>query len=323
MKQDTKRTLILCTLLVFYIIVAITGVYNIGSGLMLSILGIPFALHIVKNEYKVSIHVLYNLAICLSIYALTGGIEGTFAYIVNISVPAYAIAYFYRNKYPLPSIVIYVAIINACAALIYQVVMKTSGINYELQYMLYTEELKTIFIPNFVHQFASISGNLEPSLEVQLTQVLISSFELVKQLFAALLVMNTFICTVVQVLIIHGILRHKDKKLSKFGELLEFRLSKIVVVFLLVAIMTISMATDALSGTVILGVNIIVVTYMLFMIVGLLGMIGLVKKAVVSKKVKVMSAIFLGVVILMSPTLLILFGFLDTFLNFRKVTLVV
>ena len=323
MKQDTKRTFILCTLLILYIILAILGVYNVGSASILPILSVPYALHIAKNNYSIGIHALYNVTAGVAIFSITGGVESVIIYIIGIGIPAYAASCFYKKKLSLPSIIIYTAIINASAMLLYQVLMKVLGVNYELQYILYTEKIKTVFIPILMEQVANINGMVDKNFELQLTETLINNFELIKQLFSSLLIINAFVCTTIQVLIMHGVLRIKDKSLPKFGELLEFRVSKVVILFLVVAMTLVGTASNASSGTVILGVNVLVVTYMLFMILGLLSMIGLIRKSSVNKGMKVMSSIFLVIIIMFAPTLLILNGFLDTLFNFRKVTLVV
>lgn len=323
MKQDTKKTLILCALLVFYIVIAIPGTYSIANTLLLPIVCIPITLYMIKNTLGFGMHILYNVAILLAIYALTGNLESLLIYIVGIGVPAYAVSYFYRKKYPLPNTIMYAGGISAAAFLLYQCVMKGLGINYELQYMQYTEELKTVFLPTLVKQLATTSAMTDKGVEVQLIQMFIGNFDLMKQLFAAMLIINSFICIIVQVLIIHFILRRKNKELPTFGQLLDFRVSKILLVILAGAIFLMAMTNDSLSGTMILGINLVVVIYMLFMIVGFLSVIGIIKKSSVNKGLKVISSIFLGVLILVSPTLLILFGFLDTIFNFRKATIVV
>ena len=323
MKQDTRRTLMLCFLLAFYIVIAILGVYSIGSILLLPILGIPLTLYMIMNTAEMGTHILYNVATLLSVYAITGKIESSLIYLIGIGVPAYAVSYFYKKKYPLPNTIVYAGVISAIAFLLYQGIMKAVGINYELQYMVYMEQLKTLLLPVAVSQFMATAGIANKGFEVQITQMLIGNFDLIKQLFAAMLIINAFICTVIQVIITHIILRRKDKALPTLGQLLEFRMSRVLLIILAVAIFLMAMTTDALSGTMILGVNVVVVIYMLFMLVGLLSVIGIIKKSSINKGVKIISGIFLGVIILFSPTLLILFGFLDTIFNFRKVTIVV
>lgn len=323
MKQDTKGTLTLCALLVFYIVIAILGIYSIGNTILLPILAVPLTLYMIKNTLGINTHILYHVAVLLSIYALTGRIESLLIYIVGIGVPVYAVSYYYKKKYPLPNTIMYAGVISAAAFLLYQVIMKEFGVNYELQYILLTEELKTVLLPMIISQFTAASSIVDKGVEVQIAQTFIGNFDLIKQLFAAMLIINAFICTIVQVLITHVILRRKDKELPTLGQLLDFRVSKVLLVILAGAIFLMAMTTDSLSGTMILGVNLVVVIYMLFMLVGFLSVIGIIRKSSINKGLKIISGIFLGVLIMLSPTLLILFGFLDTIFNFRKVTIVV
>ncbi len=323
MKQDAKGSLMLCVLLAIYIVISKLGVYSIGNMLLLPIVAIPLTLYMIKYNLELGTHVLYNMATLLAIYALTGQIESSLIYLISIAVPVYAVSYFYRKKYPLPNIIVYSGIISGIAFLLYYGVMKGMGVNYELQYMNYTEHIKTAIVPAVVSRLMTTSGIVDKRFEVQITQLLIGNLDLMKQLFAAVSIINAFICSIIQVLIIHLILRLRDKTLPGLGQLLEFRISRVLLGILAGAIFLMTVTTDALSGTMILGVNVVVIIYMLLMLVGLLSVIGIIKKSSINKGVKIITGIFLGSIILFSPTLLILFGFLDTMFNFRKVTIVV
>lgn len=323
MKQDTKKTLTLCMLLVFYIILAIPGMYNIGVTIILPFLAIPLTLYLIKNTLRRNTHILYHVATLLAIYALTASVESCLIYITGIVVPAYAVSYFYKKKDPLPNTIMYAGIISGIAFLIYQGIMKWLGINYELEYILLIEELKKALLPILTIQLTATSKVVDKGLEVQLVQMFIGNLDLIKQLFASMLVIHAFTCTIVQVLSTHIILRRKDKELPTFGQLLDFRVSRLLLVILAGAILLVAMTTDSLSGTMILGINVVVIMYMLFMLLGFLSVIGIIKKSSINKGLKIISSIFLGVLIIVSPTLLILFGFLDTVFNFRKVTIVV
>ncbi len=323
MKQDTKKTLTLCMLLVFYIILAIPGMYNIGVTIILPLLAIPLMLYMIKNTLSRNTHILYHVATLLAIYALTTSIESCLIYIMGIVVPVYAVSYFYKKKYPLPNTIMYAGIVNGIALLIYQGIMKSLGVNYELEYILLIEELKKALLPIITSQITLASKVVDKGLEVQLVRMFIDNLDLVKQLFASMLIIHAFICTIVQVLIVNLILRRKNKEMPAFGQLLDFRVSKVLLVILAGAILLVAMTTDSISGTMILGINVVVIMYMLFMLLGFLSVIGIIKKSSINKGLKIISSIFLGVLIIVSPTLLILFGFLDTVFNFRKVTIVV
>lgn len=323
MKQDTKKTLTLCMLLVFYIILAIPGMYNIGVTIILPLLAIPLMLYMIKNTLSRNTHILYHVATLLAIYALTTSIESCLIYITGIVVPVYAVSYFYKKKYPLPNTIMYAGIVNGIALLIYQGIMKSLGVNYELEYILLIEELKKALLPIITSQITLASKVVDKGLEVQLVRMFIDNLDLVKQLFASMLIIHAFICTIVQVLIVNLILRRKNKEMPAFGQLLDFRVSKVLLVILAGAILLVAMTTDSISGTMILGINVVVIMYMLFMLLGFLSVIGIIKKSSINKGLKIISSIFLGVLIIVSPTLLILFGFLDTVFNFRKVTIVV
>ncbi|WP_054742900.1 DUF2232 domain-containing protein [Cellulosilyticum ruminicola] len=313
----------MCVLLVFYIILAIPGIYNIGTTIILPFVVIPLTLYLIKNTLGYKTHILYHVATLLAIYALTASIESCLIYITGIIVPAYAVAYFYKKKYPLPNTIMYAGIISGVACLIYQGLMKWLGMNYELEYILLIEELKNALLPIVTAQLTATSKVVDKGLEVQLVQMFIGNLDLIKQLFASMIIIHTFICTIIQVLITHIILRRKDKELPKFGQLLDFKISRLLLVVLAGAILLVATATDSLSSTMILGMNVVVIMYMLFMLLGLLSVIGIIKKSSINKGLKIISSIFLGVLIIVSPTLLILFGFLDTVFNFRKVTIVV
>lgn len=323
MKQDTKKTLTLCMLLVFYIILAIPGMYNVGVTIILPLLAIPLMLYMIKNTLSCNTHILYHVATLLAIYALTTSIESCLIYITGIVVPVYAVSYFYKKKYPLPNTIMYAGIVNGIALLVYQGIMKSLGINYELEYILLIEELKKTLLPIITSQITVASKVVDKGLEVQLVRMFIDNLDLIKQLFASMLIIHAFICTIVQVLIINLILRRKNKEIPTFGQLLDFRVSRLLLVILAGAILLVAMTTDSISGTMILGINVVVIMYMLFMLLGFLSVIGIIKKSSINKGLKIISSIFLGVLIIVSPTLLILFGFLDTVFNFRKVTIVV
>ena len=310
-------------LLVFYIILAIPGMYNIGVTIILPLLAIPLMLYMIKNTLSCNTHILYHVATLLAIYALTTSIESCLIYITGIVVPVYAVSYFYKKKYPLPNTIMYAGIVNGIALLIYQGIMKSLGVNYELEYILLIEELKKALLPIITSQITLASKVVDKGLEVQLVRMFIDNLDLIKQLFASMLIIHAFICTIVQVLIVNLILRRKNKEMPAFGQLLDFRVSKVLLVILAGAILLVAMTTDSISGTMILGINVVVIMYMLFMLLGFLSVIGIIKKSSINKGLKIISSIFLGVLIIVSPTLLILFGFLDTVFNFRKVTIVV
>ena len=106
-------------------------------------------------------------------------------------------------------------------------------------------------------------------------------------------------------------------------QLIQFRLSKAAVAIFVLAMLLISVVSSEQNALIVLGMNLINVFVWLFRLAGGLGFIGLIYQSKVSNGLKILGYIGIGLAFIIFPYILMIFGCLDTFFNYRKIDIVV
>ena len=142
-------------------------------------------------------------------------------------------------------------------------------------------------------------------------------------IYGALIVIELVVSCSVVVVILNAIARRKDKALPKINELLKFRISRVAVLILVGSMLLMSMGTGDDTAWNILGLNIQFFLIFLFQIAGALALIALLVKSSMGKGIKIIGSIIVLILMFISPTIVMLFGCLDSLFNYRKVEIVV
>lgn len=322
MKQDTKKTIVLISLIALYILVGVLGIYEMLGLLLFPILSIPLAVYVIRNEQKLGIHFLYNIIIMIGIYLGSQSIQSILVYLVGICVPTYTLLFLYKKRLPLPNIIMYTGLIITAGMFIYFMLMKQLGVDYEVQFILMLDEIKAISIENLneIFKASGLTGTASPE---ELQQLFVSMVDTIKLMYPALVLLEVFFLTIIQVLLVNSILRIKNKTLPSIKQFLEFKISKVAIVILFIAMMGINMSTSLNNGWITLCFNVMVVLTMLLNVIGVLAIVALIRKTAINKMFKILGYVMVVFLFITSPTILMLLGCLDTIFNYRKVKIIV
>lgn len=322
MKSDTKKRIVPIVLLIVYILLATLGVYQFIGFLLSTLLSIPLAIYIIKSKESAYFHITYNIIAVIGVGLMSRSIDGTLIYLISVTTLAYIFLFLYKEQFPLPNIIVYGTLLISVMMFIYMGAMKVLGVNYEAQFISILEEMKHIFLPILKENF-SAAGINDIETQNQLIQSFIAVIDMMKQIYPAFMVLSTLSLITVSTLILNVVLRIKNKFIPSARQLLEFRVSKIVIAILFVAMLIVGFESNVNSTLMIVAVNLVVILNMLLSLVGGLALLGIVRKSTMHTGLKVICYIVVVVIFTTWPTILMLFGSLDTLFNYRKVNIIV
>ena len=157
----------------------------------------------------------------------------------------------------------------------------------------------------------------------QMIETVKASMEMLKTFYPAIIVSQIIISFAVTVMFFNTLARRKVQGLPKTGQILEYRLSKIAVVLLLLTMLASDLSGSSSSVMLVLAFNLMSFLANLFEITGVLSLIALLKRTSINGGIKVLGYIGIILLFIISPYLLMFYGCLDAIFNYRKVSIVV
>lgn len=322
MKQSSKSMIVFLGLMLIYILLASLGIYHTAGIMLFPILSIPLAIGLIKNQLTRGLDFLFNITIIIGIYLLTSSIESVLIYIISICVPAYAAALFYKRETPLPNMIMYVSIIVVGTIFIYLGFMKSRGIDYEAQFILLIDEIKLIYfnLLETITRADATQNILEQSIMKEFITVVTDT---IKKVYPALILTAGVICTSIQVILLNILLRSKGMKVRSLKQLFNFKLSKIAVLILFIAMMVPLLSNDVNDIIAIVSLNVLFFLQNLMQVMGIISIIVLLRRSKAHNAFKVLGYIVLFILLIMPTNILMMFGCFDTLFNYRKAQIIV
>ena len=322
MKRSSKDVAIVLSLMIIYILLTQLGVYQ-GIGILLfPILSMPFVICLIKNYFTRGLDFLFNIVVMIGIYLLSNNIQSVYIYSVSVCVPGYIGAYFYKKEVPLPNMIMYLSIGVASSVFLYLQAMKYLGIDYVAQFILGVDETKMIYFSLLETIVWSTSSQniLEQSIMKEFITLVTDT---IKKVYPALILSMAVIFSSFQLILLNIIIKHKGTKLSILKQIFNFKLSKVAVLILFIAMIVPLLGQDINDTLSIASLNVLFFLQNLMQIMGVISIVVLLKRASVHNLFKALGYIML-VILLITPTnILMMFGCFDTLFNYRKAQIIV
>lgn len=329
MEQGKTNIPKLILMLIVYTVLAILGFFTRIEGVLFPVFALPVALYVVNEKPEFIVQAVFH-AVILGINFVVSdySVIPLIIYCVSVIIPAMIITYVYEQELALPNFIMYVAVALCILNFAYFSVLKLFGIDFEQIYIECINESQNL-IGSFSKDFIAIAkANKTATSEqintwLQAEELYKNALEMMKSFYAYLIITISISVSALLVLIYNAILRRKNKGLPSIKQLLEFRLSKIAVIIFVIAMMSVSgMAADQTAAQ-IFGLNLMQVFIWLFRIAGGLGLLGLISRSAMKDGLKVVG--YVGVLFAFGifPYVLMIFGCLDAFFNYRKIDIVV
>lgn len=324
MEQDKKNVIKLIGIMIIYILLSALGTFSQIEIVLLPIVAVPFALYCMRNKVTLQLQVILHVAVSMVVYLMTHSLIGVLIYVVSVVIPAYIILVLYKRELPLPNIIMNGGLILATVVFCFLALVKQLGFDYEAQYCttldLLASELKSMF--ETVDQLGvGVNANMQIT-PAQMCQSVDTIILVLKKFYGTIIVSQVMMVFAISVFLINIIARRKNKTLPSTKQILEYRISK-VAVLLLVICMVVTDVNSTSDTLTLLALNIIAFLASLFQIAGILSLIALLK--CYAKKTGLRILGYMGVVALFMiwPDALLFYGCLDAIFNYRKVEIVV
>lgn len=321
MKHNTKDVVKMGLLVFIYALLGIIGIYSSTVMILLPLLAVPMTIYLLSSSAKtVKQDVLLNGMIVLIIYLLTGSLPEVILYMLNVIVPAYVVAYLYKKNTPIPQVVMYTGTAIAGALFVCIIGLQSLGVDYIQYYFETLDMYQSIQVEIFgtMGQYGLNGDQLNVLKELIATQV-----EVMKMAYPAIFFILILWGVVVQLSIVTIIGKIKKWRLPRLRGLAHFKLSRITILLFILSFGLMQGSAMAGSPWSILGWNIFFLVNSLYQFVGIISVVVLIKGLKVNKVAKTLCGIFMLVLMYSSPSMLMLFGLLDTMFNYRKVKNVV
>ena len=328
MEQDKKNVIKFIGLMIIYILLSALGIFGLMETVLFPIIAVPFALYCVKNKIDKSWHIIFHVIVSIAIYLMMHSILGILIYLVSVVIPVYIILFLYKQEMPLPNIMMYGGLILAGIVFVYFSVMKGIGFDFEVQFGASLDALNSDFAVTLdsIVRMGDTSGVSSVELEAgiaELKNYIGMNIEALKTFYAAIVVSQVVMSFSATVLIVNAIARRRNKTLPRTGQILEFRVSKMAVLLLVLSMLIKDLNIGSAGAIQVLTLNLMIFLISLLQIAGMLSLIALLRRTSVSQGIKVLG--YIGVILLftMLPGLLMFYGCLDAIFNYRKVSIVV
>jgi len=313
---------ILISIMILYVLLARLGIYTTLGILLFPILSMPLAVSLIQDKFTAGTDFLFNSAVIIGIYLMTSSIQSVLVYTVMIAIPAYTVVLLHRRKLSVPHVVMYSAIIIISAIWLYLGFMKYLGTDYQKQFILIVNEIKQIYFENLEALESSLPKQSSGQISM-MKEAVIMAMDTIKLTYPAILLMTSIVLTTIQILFLGLVLKMKKANPFDFSDFFHFRLSKMAVLVLFFAMMATLTYSDINNVYVILSFNIIVFFENLFQIIGVIAVILLLKKLAINKALKIVSYILIAILFVIYPSMLMMFGCLDTIFDYRKAEIIV
>ncbi|MDF2879381.1 MAG: hypothetical protein K0S30_2477, partial [Clostridia bacterium] len=311
MKRSLKSVIALVSLMLVYILLASLDVYTTMGLIVFPVLSIPLAICLIKDKLTSGVDFIFNIAIIMGIYLMTYSVQSVVVYLISVCVPAYAAAFFYKKKVPLPNIIMYVSVSMTLAVFIYFAGMKAVGIDYEKGFILLIDQVKTVYFQLLISMEQSVSTQ-EILQQSMMKEVITLITDTIKQVYPALILIMAMAFTTIQIIFLNS------TKMSSLKPLFNFKLSKIAVLVLFIAMMVALLSEDTNSIWVVVALNVLFVLQNLMQVMGIISISVLLKRATIHKGLKVLGYIVLFMLLVTPTSVLMMLGCFDTIFNYRK-----
>lgn len=328
MEEDKKNVIKLIGLMIIYILLSALGIFGQVGAVLFPIVALPFALYCMKHKLEVQMHILFHVVISIAIYLMMHSVLGILIYLISVVIPVYVILFLYKQELALPNIMMYGGLILSVFVFVYFMFMKSLGLDFEAQFMSGLDLINHDFSTRLesVIQMGGVSGMNTAELQAavnQMKETISMSLEVLKSFYAAIIVSQVVMCFALTVLIANAIARRSNKKLPCTRQLLEFRVSKVAVLLVVLSMAASDLNTTSSGTTLVLALNLMSFLANLFEIAGMLSLIALLKRTSINRGIKILGYIGIVLLFIISPYLLMFFGCLDAIFNYRKVSIVI
>lgn len=312
-----------------YTVLCLLGFFTAIESVLFPVFALPFALYVVSERPPIVLQVVFHIVMLgINFWSAQYDLIAIFIYLVSVVIPIAIIIFFYEQKLPLPNFIMYVAISLCVIVFIYFTILKFNGIDFEQVYINVIDSMKTL-----TNQMTDTMVKLEGvntaittedvNLLMERQKLLSDLLEGMKAFYAYSIVTMIVSFSGLLMVIFNAILRRKNKELPSIKQLIQFRLSKVAVAILVFAMLLISVVSSEQNALLVLGMNLINVFVWLFRLTGGLGLVGLIYQSKTGNGLKILGYIGIGLAFIIFPYILMIFGCLDTFFNYRKIDIVV
>lgn len=328
MEESKKNVMKFIGVMIIYILLSALGIFGQVATVLFPVFSLPFALYCMRNNLSSTRHIIFHVVISIVIYLLMGSPYCILIYLVGVMVPTYMILFLYKQELSLPNIMMYTGLGLAAVVFGYFAIMKTVGIDFEVQFAATLDEINRAFAMamDSALQMSESVGTSTPELQqtvIQVKEAISSNLEMLKIFYPAIIVSQIVIASSITIMIFNAIARRKDESLPPTKEILEFRVSKIAVLLLMLCMLFSDFNMNMQGVILILVLNIMSFLMNLLQIAGTLGLIGLIARTSVSTPIKVVGYIAIVILFMFSPYIVMFFGCLDAIFNYRRVKIVV
>ena len=316
-------------MVVVYTVLAILGFFSHIQGVLFPVFALPLALYVVNEKPQLVWQIIFHIVI-IAINCIISGfnVVTILIYIASVIIPAMIIVSIYEQRVPLPNFIMYVGVALCILNFAYFSMIKVLGVDFEQVYIKCINETQMLVgdVSKEVISYAKMNNAAttdEIDTMLQAEKLYKDVLEMMKSFYAYFIITLSISASALIVLIYNAILRRKDKECPSIKQLLEFRLSKMAVVIFIIAMLIVSGMASENGAVQIFGLNLMRVFIWLFRLAGGLGLLGLISRSTVKNGVKKIGYVSVVFSFAFFPYVLMIFGCLDAFFNYRKIDIVV
>lgn len=324
MEQDKKNVMKLIGIMVIYILLSALGTFSQIEIVLLPIVAVPFALYCMRNKVTLQLQVIFHVAVSVVVYLMTHSLIGVLIYAVSVVIPAYIILVLYKRELPLPNIIMNGGLILATVVFCFFTLVKQLGFDYEAQYCTSLDLLASEF-KSMLETVDQLGVGVNASMQItpaEMSQSIDTIILVLKKFYGTIIVSQVMMVFAISVFLINIIARRKNKTLPSTKQILEYRISKVAVLLLVICMVVtdINSTSDTLT---LLALNIIAFLASLLQIAGILSLIALLKCYAKKTGIRILGYIGVAALFMIWPDALLFYGCLDAIFNYRKVEIVV
>ena len=324
MEEAKKITSGIVGLIALYVGISLTGIYYMLEIAVFPIIAIPCIVYFIRHTLDLKEHVAFQLCVTLGIYIVTGNIVCIAIYLMSVFIPAIIVSTLYKRGNSLPNTVMATTVIFSIAVFGFFMIMKQIGIDFEEQYREGLNQIKKIYISEIDKLLLNQGNIITPDIISQISEVktlIPDLIEAMKTVYSATILMLIMTSAGIITIISSSIARIKNKRLPSVKQFLEFRLSKVTILILLISVIVVTSGNNDIWS--ILGLNMMWFLSNIFQIVGVLAAIGLVTRIKSSTGLKILAYTMVFILVVCFSEMMMTFGCLDTLFNYRKTKIVV
>ena len=315
-------------MLLIYILLGTLDFFKHIETVLFPFLALPFTLYCMRNKVSIKKQILFHAIVSLVLYALMGNPYCILIYCIAVAIPTYMILFLYQQEFSIPNIMMYIGLGLSVVVFIFFTFMKWVGVDFELQFTKLLTEVNQNFASAVdyavqVNTSAGLSSTELQQIASQMKQMVAESIATLKVFYPAIIVSQLVMSSAMMIVIFNVIMRCKNKAFPSTKEVLEFRVSKVAVMLLVLCMLSSDSNTGMQESVMVLGLNLMWFLMNLLQVAGTLGLIALLRKTSINGVVKVSGYIAIVFLFIFFPYVTMFFGCLDAIFNYRKVKIVV